>query len=115
MTKNKELLNRLRNNLPFKAILSVTLENEQAIASFEVVVNTLREIELARRLTGRPAYLLFVAVKEQRRYDLFLDKLNHISGITKINSLITQRSSGSQAFVHYDGSLLKPLIHFKTD
>jgi DNA-binding Lrp family transcriptional regulator len=115
MTKNKELLNRIRDSKPFKVILSVTLEDtgEETIRQFEAVLKDLREIELARRLPGRPAFILFVAVKDEQAFDHFVGgKLRGLAGVSAIRSLLPK--SGLRVYPSYPEAQTNSELPFGT-
>lgn len=78
----------------FQVLLHVemAIQNRKTTEAFEAQVAQLDEVIEARRMFGRPDYLLWIAVTDQDAYErLLMDRLVSLPGVGRTNSQFTMK------------------------
>jgi Lrp/AsnC family transcriptional regulator, leucine-responsive regulatory protein len=73
--------------------IEMTVQDRATIEAFEAQIAQLDEVVEARRMFGRPDYLLWVAVADQRAYErLYMERLADLPGVARTNSQFTMKT-----------------------
>jgi Lrp/AsnC family leucine-responsive transcriptional regulator len=73
--------------------IEMTVQDRATIEAFEARISQLDEVVEARRMFGRPDYLLWVAVTDLDAYErLYMERLADLPGVARTNSQFTMRT-----------------------
>jgi DNA-binding Lrp family transcriptional regulator len=73
--------------------IEMTVQDRRTTEAFEAQVAPLDEVIEARRMFGRPDYLLWIAVADQDAYErVLMDRLASLPGVGRTNSRFTMKT-----------------------
>jgi Lrp/AsnC family transcriptional regulator, leucine-responsive regulatory protein len=73
--------------------IEMTVQDRATTEAFEAQIAQLDEVVEARRMFGRPDYLLWIAVADQDAYErLLMERLAGLPGVARTNSQFTMKT-----------------------